>query len=985
MAGLTISAAVFGIIGGALKVGCSLKEVITTTIDAPDSVGAVMLTMDETKTIAAELYKFLETTQDSERNSIISLESFRQLEETIVGMIICLSKIEKKLAFCLGKNKGEIKGFKRAKWAYHEGDIETLRKRLKHHKVSISTLLLINNRTAKFCLAEQATRDRVIRIRKTIENDPDLQTHLQKRASICLGIMPDSLNTNINAHPSEYDGNCDSKSEDCATISLVSADENTKPEPTNPKIIVQEDDLTTDKGDYRISQYDFREVLNASRLYRNMRAGGLRESFVSYEGSQRGVTYSIFSRQSIITISDIAVYNLPISRSDIHNSDWYQFGDSENTDQTQVPDRAKNIYSPSLMPIRENAPDIVTAPTANPKISDCPTIQSSSQIDIRRSGSSPLDRNLHFCYPKNSFLDEAKLLNPVNPYFIKREEIASRILAATGAAGSVRTPVITLWGGLGCGKTELALDFLDRAPHVPAGEKIHRILIHAGRSHKIYDGLSDFARKAGLVPGNRSPGDNQMEAKATWNWLSKTDNYWILVLDDVTELPCLPEFTSLSNPRGVVVLTTRLKPKEEDTTTIEIGLFTKDQAAAAAGKYYQNHDESLATTDIDESLLTFVGGGDLLPIEIRAFLKYAAKKKISLGELSNSSTRRLVRQKYTVRDGYRIQTHGLLGKTPLYEAMWSEFERRDRNWDIGMDSRSIQGLWSTETPELLSHGILADVTTLSCSRCIDPKSLTLVDEYINMVYLRYCQKNREWGPLDGGNVPPVLAPDISDRNSSTIPKLARASYILRMSFEKRFYTICIISSFFRNALEWGTDIDNSRFYYWSRFYISKKKYFCHIKTLVREFISFPPAEPFSPSDVFSYLELITALSVALDCAQDDQDRSTLLELISGTLKTTLDAITGRSLNKPRILTKETIEFIREAADSLKTISSKESKKGGLDAAVTWGEAARCYYKTLCTYHQIFVGNEQPPPTQCKFPILFKLGRNDIAGLNDKSN
>ncbi|RVD89446.1 uncharacterized protein DFL_000454 [Arthrobotrys flagrans] len=952
MSSVTIAAAVFGLITNGTKTVEWLYGFIRTIKDAPDSMTAVATKMGETIAIIDGLHKLLES-QSARESAIPPLISMERFEVTIKGIMLCFSKLEKEMAFARDPRTLSIKGLVRAKWLYHEKTIEKLIERLNSHKISL--LLMIQVLSAPSHSSKEKRRSFSKQIEQTVSEDPDILAHFQRRVSTASRTIYGVHSTNISLYDDDVHCHDDSENGNPVINLPVFGPINLDRTGARTATANQDGEESSKDTQSRISHSDFQEILKNSGPYLRVHNDDPRASFISRDGSSRGVTYSIFSQQSIVTISNIAVYNLPISPSDLHNSDWYEFKSLEDSAHITVPasDPVRGTYSPSLLAIPETVRNATTRirPATNPQISQ----------SIPRSLSSPMstspgNNKLVYCYPPS--FDPSHSFSLVNHDFIEREEITAKVLKSIGMTKGRQTPIVILWGGLGCGKTELALDFMNRAPHLPSGQNAHKIFIRANEDQNIRCGLSSLSRKAKIALWHNNRSTTQEKEVAMWNWLALTDDPWVLILDDVLKLHSLSELPPLTNPRGTVIVTTRLKPETESAIAIEVGLFTDTQAVAAARKYYP-HSHKHLTEPTEAEFLKFVKPLDLLPVEIRAFMKRAAEEYTTLGALAHDYTRERIRKECTVEQGYRIPTHGLDGKIPLYQAMWDEFKRRDSSWDIDMDGLEPSGFWSTRRT-------MTDVAAFLSPGCRSFKCFRLADQYL---YETHCSKTNKMGHLEDSNLPLVLAPNLSDQNTLKITKLAQASYILRMSPKKKFDTIRKIASWLFNVFDAHGN---------SQLRLTTTEFFRHLEPLVKKVtaisgVDFSFSSSYISYEVECHFEFIRVLHAALNIGTSGQQpiskyQEKVLVLFMITLKRILSPVVDSPMYIVPEVSIQTEEYIGEIADSLDFIGENELLQNNDENAIKWIEAARRHYKVLWNYQQAVVANKSKQSTNIDRPL-----------------
>ncbi|KAF3176743.1 hypothetical protein TWF751_003068 [Orbilia oligospora] len=983
-----IVAAVVGIITGGGKAVKWLCGTIETIGDAPDSMITVMTKMQETVSIVNGLHQLLssKSATDSAKPLLISVE---QLENTIIGIMLCFSKLEKKMKFARDIENGNTKGLVRAKWLYHEKAIKELIERLNSHKISLSMMLQLLSLQSH--VSEEKRLSLSMQIERNVQEDPDIQAHLKKRASVNLGAIHKPRDSNISLYDDEFNEIKDSGNFD--PIMISSSGPEKKPQDDLGIATANPADYETSKkigsqinqlpglGTRQINQSDFQEVLKRSRPYLRMHSLDPRASMVSREGSLRGVTYSIFSQQSIVTISNIAVYNLAISPSDLHNSDWYHFeGPKESMHRKPPPANfiKETRSSHSSSHVKHGASRI--RPATSPDISISPQNAlrfSSRDNSMRYPPASPFLTGTRIGKSTESIFYHPSSLARYNEFyqgdfFVKREEITGEILKKIKALENTETPMIFLWGGFGCGKTTFALDFIKDLPHLSNVQNVQRIFISANRGRDIDCGLSHFAINSGtgLSIGNppgidekagatwSSSQTSQREAWATWNWLSTTKDPWAIILDDVMDLGNISGWPPL-NPRGTVIVTTRLRPPKGTAIAVEVGLFNEAQTIAVAQKYHSNYHKS-TTKPADLRFLNHIQPRDLLPIEIPAFMKATADKNINLGDLVEFDTRERIRRECTVKQGYVVGTHDVnwssdsRNRKPLYRAMWDDFSRRDKTWDIDMDSNRRLDSWS-------ARRIMTDAAAFLFPSCCSLSRLRSAEQY-------FYKKNRPQPSfsdhLRDSDLPIILLPDPSDQDTAKIPKLSQVSYISRMSSTRKAYIV-------RNLASWLLESFNSCGD--SQIDFASTGLPHHTESLVKNFLFFVDLdtltlEPYLDT-CFEIVRVLRVLRTALQLPSTNNEPSEILKLLVKILERIMRIVKEKLSSdyvqgKPE-MSSHTVRYVSELADSLEFVGREQVKEGNHGVAVLcFQNAGRCY-KALWQYEEEeeFSANKSTLPDQ----------------------
>ncbi|MET7402030.1 tetratricopeptide repeat protein [Dactylosporangium sp. NPDC005572] len=148
------------------------------------------------------------------------------------------------------------------------------------------------------------------------------------------------------------------------------------------------------------------------------------------------------------------------------------------------------------------------------------------------------------------------------------------------AARAGRTAVLTqvLSGMGGVGKTQLAAQFARQL--AASGELDVLVWVTAAGQDAIVAGYAEAARALHLADANTDP---QTAAERFTGWLERTDQRWLIVLDNLDTPADATGWWAPANRNGRAVVTTRRRDAVLHTdhrTMIDVGLFTPGEAVA---------------------------------------------------------------------------------------------------------------------------------------------------------------------------------------------------------------------------------------------------------------------------------------------------------------------------------------------------------------------------------------------------------------------
>ncbi|MBK3567379.1 tetratricopeptide repeat protein [Streptomyces sp. MBT62] len=201
--------------------------------------------------------------------------------------------------------------------------------------------------------------------------------------------------------------------------------------------------------------------------------------------------------------------------------------------------------------------------------------------------------------------------------FQHRAEVQRLRQALAGGGTAVVGQVLTGMGGVG--KTQLAADYARSAWHADEVD----VLVWTTASDATA-AASGYAQ-AGMEVLGADPAFPQRAAQAFLAWLEPKPQErpcrWLVVLDDVTDPAHLNGLWPPNSPHGRTLVTTRRRDAALTGTgrhTIEVGLFTKDEALAYLTTSLAGHRDDEA---IDQ-LAALAGDLGLLPLALAQAVAY---------------------------------------------------------------------------------------------------------------------------------------------------------------------------------------------------------------------------------------------------------------------------------------------------------------------------------------------------------------------------
>ncbi|KAK0644422.1 hypothetical protein B0T16DRAFT_460481 [Cercophora newfieldiana] len=220
-----------------------------------------------------------------------------------------------------------------------------------------------------------------------------------------------------------------------------------------------------------------------------------------------------------------------------------------------------------------------------------------------------------------------------NEFFHGREKLLEDLHSKLDAGGSrgIRKCVISGMGG--SGKTQMALEYAYRYQ-----QSYNCIFwVDAELESTLVDNyLGILAHLPGVV---LEPGEKEKMLKVK-DWLSTTDERWLLIFDNVTEnFPLAPYMPSGLNCDGSVIITTQVSSAEHSTPRrVETGKLTDEDGAKLLLKHLGESKEHMPEAMAISSLV------DGLPLALVHVAGYVQKSQTSLSEFIETYKRRIISQ-----------------------------------------------------------------------------------------------------------------------------------------------------------------------------------------------------------------------------------------------------------------------------------------------------------------------------------------------------
>ncbi|KAJ8128914.1 hypothetical protein O1611_g4719 [Lasiodiplodia mahajangana] len=188
--------------------------------------------------------------------------------------------------------------------------------------------------------------------------------------------------------------------------------------------------------------------------------------------------------------------------------------------------------------------------------------------------------------------------------------------------------IFSLVGMAGVGKSQLALRFAYKH-----SEKLDAIFwIPADEPAKLAQGFVDIAKELRLIEDTTSISNNVVRRRVL-DWLKRTTQTWLLVLDNVQDMRILQDYWPIGS-NGRIIITSRNHAATEQPVTASklIEPFNPEDGAAAFLSFLPEHVRREPNAQINAHAISITCGG--LPLALRQCANLLKVKNISIEELS---------------------------------------------------------------------------------------------------------------------------------------------------------------------------------------------------------------------------------------------------------------------------------------------------------------------------------------------------------------
>ncbi|KAF3309409.1 hypothetical protein TWF173_010950 [Orbilia oligospora] len=526
-----LAASIVGLISASAKFIPWLVDISNKIADVPDSVRTMMLELNETSIILKGVQAYISEEEQvaAHRKSLISLEN---ISITLTGFVVTYSDLEKHLDFV--KTGDEISSFDRSKWVLREKDILDVVRRLQNHKASLSLMLNIIN-------ASLTTKSRPASSTRASQVHP--------RGQHFWGLALPAPDIATIRGSDIKDGDSTSSTTKSTTRSL-SAKFSLPSLPLSTRATRQP----------QSSSFAFEKDLTTSWVYRRSGFNLSKSSIWSREGSERGVALSTLSQLTWTRVSNISVFSLPIFQTDIYNGYHYDYPNhgyvlSEQPRVTATVTIAMQWWRRKIELTRRQKPIVHQIP-------NLPNDRLIGRDDILARLETYL--SLKTVVQRGSLTVFKETEYEVFPIINSEGEIDCK----------ENTRVFALWGGIGTGKTRLALEYAHKVggglPTLQSASE-NRISspsssIHANKIDPPYSyivwidaktkesaksAILDLAKSLNLELDFQTSG-----AQLIVDYLSSCGLPWLLIFDDVVDVEAIEGYWPRSS-KGSIIITSR--------------------------------------------------------------------------------------------------------------------------------------------------------------------------------------------------------------------------------------------------------------------------------------------------------------------------------------------------------------------------------------------------------------------------------------------
>ncbi|KAJ5756952.1 uncharacterized protein N7511_007134 [Penicillium nucicola] len=238
----------------------------------------------------------------------------------------------------------------------------------------------------------------------------------------------------------------------------------------------------------------------------------------------------------------------------------------------------------------------------------------------------------------NTFiLAQSTIMLPRNDQFFGRDylldELASKlktfIVHTQALKPQTRQTSCTLHGLGGSGKTSIALEYAYRY----SADYKHTFWVRAESAAELEETYSLIADK--ILNSGVAHLQQSLKAKASRDWLSSTEESWLLIFDNIDDVNLLRKYLPCST-HGAVILTTQSSDFQQMTTSsIHVQGFVNKKEGAAMFKHYLANKQP--EPELTETISELVGG---LPLALAHIAGFVNQTNCSLTEFLKAFEKR---------------------------------------------------------------------------------------------------------------------------------------------------------------------------------------------------------------------------------------------------------------------------------------------------------------------------------------------------------